>query len=108
MGFRVGVLLGHLDKPHGSIAKWAMATSRVPAAAFGESFFTANTVCSTFAKSRRSLESDFSLGIDSGADLVIFSARSFSELMARPQADRVVMRSSNLDSAESAATLYVV
>lgn len=32
------------------------------------------------------------IGIGQSADLILFKARSFSELFARPQSDRVVLR----------------
>jgi len=84
--FRVGVLLGHLDKPHGSLANWAGASSRVPAAALGNAFCRSN------------LDGKEGLGLGEGfnADLLIFGARSFSELLARPQADRIVLRSNGM------------
>jgi cytosine deaminase len=68
--FRESVRIAHLDSPYG---EWPAAATRVPAAMMG-------------------------LG-DSGvirpgapADLVIFRGRTMSELLARPQSDRVVLR----------------
>ncbi|EDP66333.1 cytosine deaminase [alpha proteobacterium BAL199] len=67
--FRTAVRVGHLDRP---IAPWPAAVARTPATA---------------------------MGIDAGriavgapADLILFSARRFDELIARPQSDRVVVR----------------
>lgn len=66
---REGVRIGHLDLPVGD---WPEAITARPAEA---------------------------MGIDAGrllvgaaADLVVFSARSFSELFSRPQSDRIVLR----------------
>jgi len=82
--FRVGVLVGHLDKPHGALADWSAATTRAPLQALGAPF------------RERALGPAGDLGIGEGlsADFVIFGARRFSELLARPQADRLVLRSS--------------
>ena len=76
---RLGVYAAHLDKPHGSLANWAGSISKVPAKAFGPEF----------------LEAAGPLGLAVGmpSDFIIFNARSFSELLSRPQSDRVVVRS---------------
>lgn len=67
--FRTAVRFGHLDLP---IAPWPAAVACTPAAM---------------------------MGIDAGriavgapADLILFSARRFDELLARPQSDRIVVR----------------
>lgn len=80
---RTGVLLGHLDKPHGSLSRWATSTTIVPRAALGKGFCCDN---------------DVGLAEGSSADLVVFNARCFSELLARPQSDRIVLRSSSTES----------
>eukprot|EP00403_Amphidinium_massartii_P037018 CAMPEP_0178445902 /NCGR_PEP_ID=MMETSP0689_2-20121128/40463_1 /TAXON_ID=160604 /ORGANISM="Amphidinium massartii, Strain CS-259" /LENGTH=532 /DNA_ID=CAMNT_0020070581 /DNA_START=75 /DNA_END=1673 /DNA_ORIENTATION=+ len=80
---RLGVYAAHLDKPHGSLGNWAGAISRVPAKGFGEEFLQ-----SVLGK-----HTALALGVDAPIDLVIFNARSFSELLSRPQADRIVVRS---------------
>merc|ERR1712113_30757 len=79
---RFGVLQGHLDKPHGSLARWATATSCVPAAAFGRNFCF-HALGST---------AELGIGIGSFANVLIFNARCFSELLSRPQSDRMVLR----------------
>jgi cytosine deaminase len=73
--YREATRVLHLDRPFGD---WPRAAAPVPAAIMG-------------------------LGDDAGAigtgrtaDLVLFSARSFSELLSRPQADRVVLRAGAL------------
>jgi len=67
--FRTAVRLGHLDLP---VTPWPAAVARTAATA---------------------------MGVDAGriatgapADLVLFSARRFDELIARPQSDRIVIR----------------
>lgn len=66
---REATRIGHLD--HGR-QDWACSVTRTPAAVCG------------FAET--------SLAAGSAADLVIFRARSWTELFARPQSDRVVLR----------------
>ena len=68
---REGVRGGHLDCPYGS---WAGSVTAVPARAMGLG------------------DTHGVLRVGGGADLVAFKARSYSELLARPQADRVVVR----------------
>mmetsp|Transcript_16889 Transcript_16889/g.39285 ORF Transcript_16889/g.39285 Transcript_16889/m.39285 type:complete len:535 (+) Transcript_16889:65-1669(+) len=80
--FRLGVYAAHLDKPHGALTKWSGAISHVPAQGFGAEFLKA-----TFGEAPA-----LSLGSGAPCDVVIFNARSFSELFSRPQADRVVVR----------------
>ncbi len=67
--FREAVRIGHLDMP---IGDWPAAVTSVPAAV---------------------------MGVPAGrvqpgapADLVLFQARAYSELLARPQSDRIVLR----------------
>ena len=66
--FSQSVRIGHLDRPFGD---WMRAVTRRPACWMGGD--------ASIAEGRR-------------ADLVVFDARSFNELLARPQADRVVIR----------------
>lgn len=67
--FRTAVRIGHLDLP---VAPWPAAVARTPAAAMG------------VAAGR--------IAVGAPADLILFSARRFDELIARPQSDRVVIR----------------
>ncbi|PZU94264.1 MAG: cytosine deaminase [Leptolyngbya sp.] len=67
--FTQAVRIGQLDRP---IGDWPQAVTRTPAQIMG-------------------LESGL-IGTGRPADLVVFKARSFSELLARPQGDRVVLR----------------
>jgi len=67
--FRAAVRLGHLDLP---VAPWPAAVTRTPAAVIG-------------AAAGR-------IAVGAAADLILFSARRFDELIARPQADRRVVR----------------
>jgi cytosine/creatinine deaminase len=67
--FREGVRLGHLDTP---LAPWPAAVTRTPAAIMGLP--------------------DGVIAAGRPADLVLFSGRGYSELLARPQGDRVVLR----------------
>jgi hypothetical protein len=62
--------LAHLDTPHGA---WPAAVTRTPADAMG-------------------LTHRGRLAVGGGADFVAFRARAYSELFARPQADRTVVR----------------
>ena len=67
--FTQAVRIGQLDRPVGD---WPQAVTRTPAQIMG-------------------LEAGL-IGTGRPADLVVFKARSFSELLARPQGDRVVLR----------------
>jgi len=67
--FRAAVRLGHLDLP---VAPWPAAVAGIPATAMG------------VAAGR--------IAVGAPADLILFSARRFDELIARPQADRIVIR----------------
>ncbi|SEC06449.1 cytosine deaminase [Rhizobiales bacterium GAS191] len=69
--FREGTRILHLDHPVGD---WLKAVSSTPASVMGAA-----------------LEGGLREG--AVADLVLFRARSFTELLARPQADRTVLRS---------------
>lgn len=62
--------IAHLDRP---IGDWPRTVSRTPAEMMG-------------------LNDTGYIGIGQLADLVLFKARSFNELFARPQSDRVVLR----------------
>lgn len=62
--------IAHLDRP---IADWPLAITRTPADLMG-------------------LTDTGRIGLGQSADLVLFKARSFNELFARPQSDRVVLR----------------
>ena len=68
--FRQSVQIGHLDHP---IGDWPQAVTRSPAEMMG-------------------LENVGSIGEGSSADLVVFKARNFNELMARGGRDRSVIR----------------
>lgn len=68
--FTQAVRIGHLDHP---IGDWPAASTRTPAATMG-------------------LEARGRIAVGLAADLVLFRARSFSELLVRPQADRTVLR----------------
>ena len=67
--WREGVRILHLDFPH---AGWASAVFDAPAKALG-------------------LEVG-RIGVGASADLVLTNARNFTELFARPQGDRLVLR----------------
>ncbi len=67
--FRAAVRLGHLDLP---VAPWPAAVTSTPAAVIG-------------AGGGR-------IAVGATADLILFSARRFDELIARPQADRRIVR----------------
>jgi len=69
--FREAVRILHLDHP---IAAWPAAVTRTPAAVLG--------------RPDRGV-----IAVGAPADLVLFRARTFTELLARPQADRTVLRS---------------
>ena len=61
--------IGQLDRPLGD---WPQAVTQTPAQIMGLAVGQ--------------------LGVGRPADLVVFKARSFSELLSRPQGDRVVIR----------------
>lgn len=65
-----GCRIGHLDRP--TIGAWPRAVTAVPAAAMG--------------LAGRGFGS---LRVDGPADFVLFRGRRYSELLARPQFDRV-------------------
>ncbi|AFY74400.1 cytosine deaminase-like metal-dependent hydrolase [Synechococcus sp. PCC 7502] len=67
--FSMAVKIAHLDTPYGD---WIKAITTTPAALMG-------------------LESNY-ISVGASADLVIFKARYFSELLSRPQSDRHVLR----------------
>jgi len=67
--FRSAVRLGHLDLP---IDPWPAAVTRTPAEVMG-------------VPAGR-------IAVGAAADLILFSARRYDELLARPQGDRVVVR----------------
>ncbi|TVQ10503.1 MAG: cytosine deaminase [Leptolyngbya sp. DLM2.Bin27] len=67
--FTQSVRIGQLDRP---IGDWPRAVTHTPAQIMG-------------------LDAGL-IGVDRSADLVVFKARSFSELLARPQSDRIVLR----------------
>jgi cytosine deaminase len=69
--FREAVRIAHLDHPFGD---WAASVTRIPAA-------------------QMQLEGDTTIKPGASADLVLFSARHWGELLSRPQADRIVIRS---------------
>ena len=76
--YREAVRIAQLDHPFGG---WTASVTAVPAAACG------------FAGCGR-------VAVGAAADLVLFRARSMTELLARPQADRVVLRAGRpLDAA---------
>jgi cytosine deaminase len=68
--FREAVRIAHFDHPFG---RWPAAVTRSPAKIVG--------------RSERGI-----IAAGGPADLVLFRARSFTELLARPQADRTVLR----------------
>jgi cytosine/creatinine deaminase len=68
--FRESVRIGHLDRPYGS---WPQAITTTPAQMMGLSH--GGQICA-----------------GAGADLVLFRGRGFSEVLSRPQVDRVVLR----------------
>ena len=67
--FQIACLAGHLDT---DVAGWFEAVVSTPAGLMG---------------TRGGM-----LALDAPADIVLFSARRFSELLARPQVDRIVLR----------------
>ena len=66
--FREAVRIGHLDMP---VDAWPAAVTALPAAVMG---------------------AEYGVRVGGVADLVLFSARDYSELLSRPQNDRVVVR----------------
>jgi cytosine/creatinine deaminase len=68
--FREAVRIAHLDRPVGA---WPRAVARTPAEVMG-------------------LPQPGRIAVGAPADLVLFRARSFSELLSRPQTDRIVLR----------------
>ena len=69
--FREAVRIAHLDHPLGD---WAASVTRIPAA-------------------QMRLAGAAAIEPGASADLVLFSARDWGELLSRPQADRIVIRS---------------
>jgi cytosine deaminase len=69
--FRFTVRVSHLDHPYGD---WGVSITRQPAETMG-------------------LATIGAIGVGRSADLVLTRARSFDELVSRPQADRRVLRS---------------
>jgi cytosine deaminase len=67
--FREAVRIGHLDIPVGS---WPASVTALPADVMG---LPAGRIA-----------------VGASADLVIFKARDYSELLSRPQSDRIVIR----------------
>ena len=68
--FREAVRIAHLDRPVGA---WPAAVTRTPATLMG-------------------LPARGRIAAGAPADLVLFRGRGYSELLARPQADRLVLR----------------
>jgi cytosine deaminase len=68
--FREAARIAHLDRPVGS---WPAAVTRIPAAVMG-------------------LRAHGRIAAGAAADLVLFNARGYSELLSRPQSDRIVLR----------------
>jgi cytosine/creatinine deaminase len=69
--FREAVRIAHLDHPLGG---WAASVTRIPAA-------------------QMRLAEPAAIEPGASADLVLFRARDWGELLSRPQADRIVIRS---------------
>ena len=73
--FNQGCRMAHLDRPYGS---WVNTVGSTPAAAMGLKGHTS---------------SHGTLQVGGGADFIVFSnARKYSELLSRPQEDRIVVR----------------
>ncbi|SRR5579883_1945667 len=68
--FSQSVKIAHLDRPYGT---WCQAITRTPADLMG-------------------LPTVGRIGVGLPADLVLFKARRYSELLSRPQHDRIVIR----------------
>jgi cytosine deaminase len=75
---REAVRIAHLDHPFDA---WAGSVSAVPARALG----LAGVGC---------------IAVGAAADLLLFRARGMTELLARPQSDRVVLRAGRVLDAE--------
>lgn len=71
--FREGARILHYDHPQDEAFAWARAVSADPAGIAGFGY-----------------KGEF--GVGAPADLVLFKGRSWTELMSRPQADRIVIR----------------
>jgi cytosine/creatinine deaminase len=69
--FSMSAQIAHLDSPYGD---WLKAVTTTPAQLMG-------------------LQNAGQIGVGLPADLIIFKARNFSELLSRPQSDRIVLRS---------------
>lgn len=70
---REGARIIHFDHPMDEAFAWSRSVAADPAAAAGFAYRG-------------------EIAVGAGADLVLFGARSWTELMSRPQADRVVLR----------------
>jgi cytosine deaminase len=70
---REGARILHFDHPQEEAWSWATATSSIPAQIAGFGYRA-------------------TVAVGAPADLVLFRARDWSELLARPQSDRVVLR----------------
>jgi cytosine deaminase len=68
--FAMSAQIAHLDSPYGD---WFQAVTKTPARLMG-------------------IEDAGTIGEGLPADLVIFKARNFSELLSRPQSDRTILR----------------
>ncbi|WP_346293818.1 cytosine deaminase [Sphaerothrix gracilis] len=68
--FTQSARIGHLDRP---FADWPLAVTRLPGELMG-------------------LPDSGRIATGSSADLIVFKARTFNELLARPQSDRIVIR----------------
>lgn len=68
--FTQSVRIGHLDHP---LADWPQAITQIPANIMG-------------------LSDAGHIGIGQPADLILFKARTFNELLSRPQCDRIILR----------------
>jgi len=68
--FNLGVRIAHLDMPY---KDWPAAVTKTPAELMG-------------------LANVGKIGVGLPADLILFKGRNFSELLSRPQQDRVVLR----------------
>ena len=78
--FREAVRIGHLDHPVGD---WPAAVTRTPATIMAGAMDGAGARANTGAGTLRQGDP---------ADMVLFRARGWTELLARPQADRTVLR----------------
>ena len=82
---RQGVRAAHLDTPYGS---WPDSVTGVPARAMG----LLSSSCSKDNKNKKKRTTFGAIAVGGPADFVVFRARAFSELLSRPQSDRVVVR----------------